>query len=263
MKTMFFGDSAEPLYGAYHPPTTSVRGARAILLCYPGVPEYSSAHWDFRRLAASLSQKGHHVLRFDYYGTGDSAGETTEASVERAIQSTRQAARELLDIAGARTLSVVGYRMGAAVAFEACRDGLKAQDLLLWEPVVHGGEYVSQLERWDRKRLSQLLHFVRSRQRRNELLGYPLPPRLRAELTRLDLTRPASPPSVERVTFVTTRADDALVRLEAALSREGIAQRRVLLSASAANAMSAPSDDAQNSSEAIQAITAHFAGGVS
>jgi pimeloyl-ACP methyl ester carboxylesterase len=263
MKAMFFGDSAAPLYGAYHPPVTTSRGARAFLLCYPGAPEYTSTHWDFRRLAANLSQRGHHVLRFDYYGTGDSAGESTEASVRRAIESTKQAARELLDVSGARALSIVGFRLGATVAFEACRDGVKAQELLLWEPVVIGGEYLSQLEGWDQKRLSQLLHFVRARSRKNEILGYPLPPSLRAEIMNIDLTRKASPLSVDRITLLTTQADAGVARLEGLLASEGLAPRRLQMATAADAAASPPGDEAQNWAEAIRAITEHFAGGAS
>jgi len=34
-----------------------------------------------RTLAALLAREGFHVLRFDYYATGDSAGESSEGSL--------------------------------------------------------------------------------------------------------------------------------------------------------------------------------------
>ena len=79
MKPLFFGEANRRLYGVYHPPAKPSR--HAVLLCYPGMQEYNAAHWMFRRLATSLSREGHHVLRFDYYGTGDSDGETDAALV--------------------------------------------------------------------------------------------------------------------------------------------------------------------------------------
>lgn len=185
MKPLFFGEAEHRLYGVYHPAAKS--GRHAVLLCYPGMQEYNSAHWMFRRLATMLSREGHHVLRFDYYGTGDSDGESEATTVESATTDVVAAARELCDLSRARDVSLVGLRLGAACAALACSRGLSARHLVLWDPVIVGKQYVRELEELDARRNLVLLHADRTRGRRDELLGFPFPDATRTGTEAIDL----------------------------------------------------------------------------
>src|SRR4051812_44614801 len=98
MKPLFFGDSRRQLFGVYQPPRSGAGRNHAVLLCYPGVQEYNMSHWAFRKLAAHLAREGLHVFRFDYFGTGDSAGATIEGTPAQWIADIRTAARELIDL---------------------------------------------------------------------------------------------------------------------------------------------------------------------
>src|SRR5919201_1417748 len=98
-----------------------------IVLCYPGPQEYNVAHLAFRKLAGLLARRGWHVLRFDYRGTGDSAGASDEGDPTLWIQDLRAAVAELKDIAGISAVSVVGLRLGAAVAALDCAQGLSVR----------------------------------------------------------------------------------------------------------------------------------------
>ncbi len=187
MKPIFFGDSKRKLYGVYSAPSGSTRRSHAVLLCYPGLQEYGTSHWSFRRLSAMLAREGHHVLRFDYFGTGDSAGNVEEGSPDVWVEDIRQAALELRDLSGARHLSVLGKRLGASLAVRASRSGLDAQRLVLWDPVVSGRAYVDELESWDLRRNLLLLHAELRQTGRDELLGYRFTPALRASLNQLNL----------------------------------------------------------------------------
>jgi alpha/beta superfamily hydrolase len=193
MKPLFFGEAERRLYGVYHPSAKSSR--HAVLLCYPGMQEYNAAHWVFRRLATTLAREGHHVLRFDYFGTGDSDGNSDAVTPESAVADLHVAARELRDLSRARELSLVGLRLGATCAALACAAGLAARRLLLWEPVILGTEYVRELEVLDERRNLVLLHADRTRGRRDELLGYPFTRAARTGTESIDLTRgtPAKP----------------------------------------------------------------------
>lgn len=140
----FFGRTDSPLYGVYHPPAATPRNS-GVLLCYPFGQEYMRAHRAFRQLALLLSKAGHHVLRFDYAGTGDSSGELEEVDVNRWIEDIDEAVKELRDTAGSGTVTLVGLRLGGLVAAAAARDRVEVDRLVLWDPVISGSEYESEL----------------------------------------------------------------------------------------------------------------------
>jgi pimeloyl-ACP methyl ester carboxylesterase len=219
---MYLGDSERKLYGVYHPPAKPTRRSHAVLLCYPGIQEYSASHWAFRRLAGMLARDGHHVMRFDYFGTGDSAGAVEDGMPAIWLENVRVAATELKDISGARQLSLVGKRLGALLAALSCQSELEARRLVLWEPIVSGQAYVDELETWNARRNLLLLHSDYSRGApREELLGYVFTNPLRAALSGLDLG--ASPKlKAERVTIFAAARQAEHERLEAALTSAGI-----------------------------------------
>ena len=105
MHPFYFGDTDRPLFGVYHPPGSQAVHDVGVLLCYPGAEEYMSIHWAFRRLAVMLSKSGFHVLRFDYFGTGDSSGEFTEANILQWQADIRAAVAELRDMASTKRIS--------------------------------------------------------------------------------------------------------------------------------------------------------------
>src|SRR3954451_13983708 len=75
MTPLFFGSRARRLFGIYEPGRSGSRVPRAAVLCHPWGQEYIRAHRSMRRLANMLSATGRDTLRFDYFGTGDSAGD--------------------------------------------------------------------------------------------------------------------------------------------------------------------------------------------
>jgi uncharacterized protein len=220
MKPLFLGNAQRRLYGVYHSAARSSR--HAVLLCYPGMQEYNSAHWAFRRLAATLARDGHHVMRFDYYGTGDSAGGTEDGNPTLWLEDVRQAAEELKDQSGARSLSVIGLRLGATLATLASAGGLQASRLLLWEPVISGRAYVKELETLDERRNLMLLHANRTRGRRDELLGHAFPPALRSAIEALDLADGVVP-KAEKVLIFTDQPRPEHDAFKLSLERAGIA----------------------------------------
>lgn len=145
MHPFYFGRSDRQLYGVHHPPRGRSRRRKAVLLCYPFGFEYMRAHRAFRQLANLLSRGGAHVLRFDYYGTGDSAGAGTDATLEQWLSDVGSAADELQANAGTDSVDVVGLRLGASIAALAARSREDVDRLVLWDPVVEGRAYVEEL----------------------------------------------------------------------------------------------------------------------
>src|SRR4051812_17515845 len=150
-----------------------------VLLCHPGPQDYRHTHWAFRKLATLLAKEGFHVLRFDYSCTGDSAGDSGAANIGQWTEDVTTAARELQDSASLRRVSIVAMRLGAPIAARASRRGLRLEDMVFWEPVVSGKNYLTELER--AQELSLLWQrFPESNTRSaDELLGYPMPSDLR------------------------------------------------------------------------------------
>ena len=147
MNPFYFGSSNEPLFGVYHTPIVNTSFSSAVLLCPPIAQEYTLTHWSYRRLADLLAKEGFHVLRFDYFGTGDSAGYSHDATVERWHENIKTAANELLDLSGCRSISIVGLRTGAALA--ATTEGLMVHDFILWDTVINGSMYIEAIKRME------------------------------------------------------------------------------------------------------------------
>lgn len=219
MKPLFFGAATRRLYGVYHPPSKG--GRHAVLLCYPGIQEYNAAHWAFRRLAGMLARDGHHVLRFDYFGTGDSDGEVGGGTPERWVEDVQEAAQELKDLAGIREISLIGMRIGATAGAIASARGLELRRLILWEPVIDGRAYVRELELWDERRNLILLHADRTRGRKDELLGHAFPAAMRASTEALNLLREGAPRADKALIFTGKEAEEHR-SLRSLLERSGV-----------------------------------------
>lgn len=153
MKPFYFGEREKALYGVYHPPVGEPRDS-GVVLCYPFGIEYMEAHRAFRQLALRLSRSGFHVLRFDYYGTGDSAGDAGAGSVAQWLTDIETAVTELRDMAFVRSVSLVGFRLGGALAAMAASRLSDIEALVLWDPVIAGEVYVNEIGLLDDQRSS-------------------------------------------------------------------------------------------------------------
>lgn len=193
LQPIVFGRTGQQLFGAYHPPEERRVREAAVLLCGPAVQEYMRTHWALRKLAGLLAREGLHVLRFDYFGTGDSAGESDQVSATRSIADVRAAATELRDLADVRRVSVVGLRWGAALAAQAVSRGLDVDELVLWEPARDGASHLAELAEIQAVRYRRFDPLGDGDP--GELLGYPLAPAQRAEMEAIDLTRLARLPA--------------------------------------------------------------------
>lgn len=217
MKPMYFGNSARRLFGVYEAPAASSRDA-GVVLCYPGEHEYNMTHWAFRRLSAMLAREGLHVLRFDWSCTGDSAGDTGQGSLHEWVADVGTAVRELRDIAGITAISLVGMRLGAALAAMACTPELRIRELVLWEPILDGQTYLRELAEVHETRRLQLLH-PKAAFERDEVLGFRVRPDLRSALEAIDLRK--AQPSSRRIDVAVSEDTEGFQKLRDALGGAG------------------------------------------
>ncbi|HEY4092550.1 MAG TPA: alpha/beta hydrolase [Luteibacter sp.] len=139
----FFFGADSGLFGMYHAPATSPR--RAVLMCPPLGQELIRTHRLYRQLAQALAAQGLAVLRFDYHGTGDSAGESTDVDWQRCVGDAVSAAGELRSRAGVDRVVAFGARLGGSIALAAA-DRARFTEVIAWDPVVDGDDYVAALD---------------------------------------------------------------------------------------------------------------------
>lgn len=100
----------------------------------------------YRSLADRLARAGCAVLRFDYHGTGDSAGEIAEQSLDDWVGDACHAMDLLRSISGVPRITLFGVGLGATIAaLAATRQPSGIAELLLWEPVIDGPKYLAAL----------------------------------------------------------------------------------------------------------------------
>ncbi len=145
---VWFGPELRPLYGWVSRPAGGVARGGAIL-CPPMGEEGRAAHRTFRRLAEALAGAGIVALRFDYDGTGDSAGLQDDPDRVPAWQASIEAARQYLLDLGAPTVAAVGMRLGATLAAaQAAAPGSSGpfSALVCWDPCLSGRTFLREGE---------------------------------------------------------------------------------------------------------------------
>jgi pimeloyl-ACP methyl ester carboxylesterase len=192
MTPIHFGPPDRRLFGLLQP-AQGAATRTGVVLCNPLGQEAVRVHRMYRVLADRLNRAGLHVLRFDWFGTGDSAGDDDATDLDGWQVDLLVAHRELKARLMCEQMVWIGARLGATVAARSSAQvpgGL--QRLLLWEPVLDGPAYVQALVRDHYDALSENYSVMpppwRERLRHGdtavhgELLGFALSDRLSAQL---------------------------------------------------------------------------------
>ena len=140
VEAFFFGDNRE-LFGQFHP-GRAPQAKGSILICPPLFHELFGAHYTLRCLGAQLAANGYDVLRFDYFGTGDSRGDLAEGGGPRWTSDVRVAFAELRSISPSSTVSAIALRFGSALALLSRAPFRK---IVMWDPVLDGATQLSDL----------------------------------------------------------------------------------------------------------------------
>lgn len=224
----FFGSGLASCYRVYHPPTVAGGRPRAVLLCHVGPEEYRHTHWAYRQLATRLADAGVHAMRFDWSGTGDSAGDLATTSLAQWTDDVLAAAEELRGLSGVSRLCVVGMRLGGTVAARAVAAGLRVRDLVLWDPVVEGQPYLDEAQAMHDRIQLDFAYPISDTGEPDELLGYRIPPALRREIAAIDLLKEPLG-TVSRVGVISSAPSAAAIALADRYAREGATATHELL----------------------------------
>jgi uncharacterized protein len=163
----------------WHAPAAVPDAKFACVMSHPFGEEKLWAHRIFVVFARALAQRGIPVLRFDYTGAGDSAGDTAQAGVDIYLEDLASA----VDALAARTprverIGLVGLRFGASLAAlfveRARAAGTHAKvtqaPLVLWDPVLDGESYLQELLRINLS--TQLSVYGKVRESREQLVEH-------------------------------------------------------------------------------------------
>jgi exosortase A-associated hydrolase 2 len=132
-------------YCLYHAPVGACRGA--LLYVAPFGDEMNRTRKLAARQARALAQRGIGVLQMDVHGCGDSAGEFANARWDGWQDDLALGHAWLAEKLGC-PVGLWGLRLGALLALDyAARATLPVERLLLWQPVVRGAAFLTQLLR--------------------------------------------------------------------------------------------------------------------
>lgn len=187
-----FGGSETRCFGWFHAAQKPVRGM-GVVLCRPAGYEGTCAYETYTQLAEKLSSAGFAVIRFDYHGTGDSAGSDSDPNRVRAwIDSTKSAIEEVKRLGGISRISLFGVRLGATLAAVTAAECGGVDSLAMWAPCVTGKAFAREL-RASRSRLSAAADS--SAEDGIEALGYVYTAQTLQDMQILDCQRLSVPPA--------------------------------------------------------------------
>lgn len=140
-----FGAAQAWCFGWFHAARLPARGI-GVVLCRPMGQEVHTTYDTYTQLAELLAFAGFAVVRFDYQGTGDSAGKDSDPDRVRAwIDSTKLAIEEVKRLGGVSRVALFGVRLGATLAARAASDIGGVESLVMWAPCATGRAFAREL----------------------------------------------------------------------------------------------------------------------
>lgn len=143
---LFFHNGHYRLFGILHRPAISAARGQGFVFCHPCFEEKLWAHRVFVSMARELTERGYHVLRFDYMGHGDSDGDFEESTIRSRLSDLDCAIRMLrLEIGNDSGVGLLGLRFGALLAGLHAENDPKIARLVLWDPITDGAQYMQEI----------------------------------------------------------------------------------------------------------------------
>jgi dipeptidyl aminopeptidase/acylaminoacyl peptidase len=137
----------QQIVGMLHLPAGKGRFPAALLL-HGFTGTKCETHRMFVKLSRQLAAQGVACLRFDFRGSGDSAGEfeqmTIRSEVADALEALKYLARHKQ--VNSRRIALIGMSLGGAIAAHVvARESSRIKSLVLWAPVAEGAKVLDGL----------------------------------------------------------------------------------------------------------------------
>lgn len=144
----WLGDGEQRLYAALHR-SRAASPRLGLVVAPPLLHEQPRSRRLLTELATAFAEAGVPCLRFDYFGTGDSAGGGEQLEFASMRRDLQHAAEALKVGGGVERIGVLAVRGAALPVFSWIREGGMAKLLVLWEPIVDGQGWLAELETRD------------------------------------------------------------------------------------------------------------------
>jgi pimeloyl-ACP methyl ester carboxylesterase len=222
-RPFYIDAGGEPVFAFHHPGA----GGTGVLLAPPFGWDDICSYRSRRALAMRLAADGHHVLRFDLPGCGDSGGSPADPGrLEAWTAAVEAAARWLRSEAGCTTLVACGIGLGGLVAWRAAAQGAPIDQLVLWATPARGRTFLRELRVFARMEAEQFAAAGADPPEHSpgviHVGGFALRDETIAALEALDLTELPLPASIERVLLLERDGIAVDARLREHLESTGI-----------------------------------------
>lgn len=142
---IYFGPASRPCFGWLHPSSPPAAPRLGLVACSPFGYEATSTHRSLRHAAVAAAALGMPTLRFDYDGTGDSAGDDGDpARWDAWVASVNHAVDTLQQVTGVRRVALLGIRLGAAIAATAAHKRDDIAGFIAIAPIVSGKAWLRE-----------------------------------------------------------------------------------------------------------------------
>ena len=168
----YFGDRQRLLFGLRH--GTQVAPNGALLVCGPLLQENIRCQRALWSLGQAMAAQGTEVLRFDWYGSGDSGGDSRDMNLSGLISDIAVAKEQLMLAKSPVRRRLLGLRSAAIPLLLQASSSATPVDIVLWAPVLEGPALVAAWREQHRRQLYSTGRFPKSPLPAddNELLGF-------------------------------------------------------------------------------------------
>jgi hypothetical protein len=142
-----FESKGQQIVGMLHLPDGRSRVPAALLL-HGFTGTKTETHRMFVKLSRALAERGFASLRFDYRGSGDSAGNFEDMTIRTEVTDAGEALRYLAGHRriNSRRLALIGMSLGGAIAsLLVGRQRSRFKTMALWAPVAEGAGILDEL----------------------------------------------------------------------------------------------------------------------
>jgi len=121
------------------------KSEKAFIFANPIFDEKKKSQYFQANLARKLNQLDYTIVRFDYYGTGESYGDYNVLNLENCVSTLHQICQLVTNSFDVKEISLLGIRLGANVLLEMIKEKIDFRNIFLIDPIISGKRYLKEL----------------------------------------------------------------------------------------------------------------------